>query len=415
MGQQNPFGFIQNGEIFRNAFLDFPVRKIGEVRGSEEDTFQYFEQRFLLAAAKVDALEKSIEEAENKGSYLMKLIHLKEKLATFDALGNFESLFHRLDKQEEHLRHIIADNRVKNMEIKRELLAEAEKYEKSVDWKEAGEALKDVKAKWIKTGNVEDEHQEAIEERFKQIFDNFFQRRNSFYEDRKRMIDARVAKYEALLSQAKALQRETDKNSVAGKMKELQSQWKQLEPIPAKMRTQLWKVFQGVTASFFRDLKRERSRQWQNPESGLIRKKELVSKAKELAAGEGTNAIEEVKRLKNAWRNSGMIPKEVARDLSIAFNKACDMAVEKGFLHHILTNKHGAMAGKSEKEIIRLKLEILDNLLDRDEKELETYLENIEKFNASGRIDRHLDEKVKLQRRKVAIKKELMGDLKNKL
>lgn len=415
MRKKNPFGFIKDGKIFRSAFLDFPERKIGEVRGSEEETFQYFEQRFLLAATKVDALEKSIDEAENKGSYLMKLIHLKDKLIAFDALGDFETLFARLDKQEVYLRHIIAENRVKNLEIKQALLAEAEIYENSVDWKNAGEKLKEIKAKWIKTGNVEDEQQEAVEEKFKQLLDNFYQRRTSFFEDRKRMITDRISKYERLISQAKALLHENDKGAVVGKIKELQTKWKQLEPIPPKKRSQLWKVFQAVTANFFRELKNEKNRQWQNPETGLVRKKELVEKARELAASDGVNSIDEVKRLKHAWRSSGIIPKEMARELSIAFNKACDLAIEKGFLHHIISNKYGELAHKDEKEVIELKIEILNNLLARDEKELNMYLENVEKFNTSGRIDKHLDEKIKLQRRKVSVKKELLEELKNSL
>ena len=415
MEKKNPFGFIKDGKIFRSAFLDFPERKIGEVRGSEEETFQYFEQRFLLASTKVDELEKSIDEAENKGSYLMKLIHLKDKLVDFDALGDFEALFGRLDKQEVYLRQIITENRVKNLEIKQALLAEAEMYENSIDWKNAGENLKEIKAKWIKTGNVEDEYQEAIEERFKQILDNFYQHRASFFEDKKRMIDERISKYEALIGQAKALLRENDKGAVVGKVKELQTRWKQLEPIPPKKRSQLWKIFQSVTASFFTELKKDRTRNWQNPEAGLVRKKELVEKARELAASDGINSIDEVKKLKHAWRNSGIIPKEMARELSIAFNKACDLAIEKGFLHHIVSNKYGELTHKDEKEVIELKIEILDKLLARDEKELNMYLENVEKFNTSGRIDKHLDEKIKLQRRKVGVKKELLEELNNSL
>ncbi len=415
MGKTHPFGFIENGKIYRSAFLGFPERNIGEVRGSEEDTFHYFEQRFILATQKVEVLESAIEEAENKGSYLMKLIHLKEKLVDFDALGDFEELFARLDKQEEYLREIIAENRVKNLEIKRALLEEAREYENSVDWKEAGEKLKEIKAKWIKTGNVEDDFQEDIEGQFKQILDNFYQRRQSFFDDRKRMLDGRISKYQAIISQAKALSRENEKGTVVNKMKALQSEWKQLPPVPPRKRSQLWQEFQGITGSFFRELKKERSRRQQSPEEGLARKKELVEKAKALASSDGINAVDEVKKLKHAWRNSGMIPKELARDLSIAFNKACDMAVEKGFLHYVLKNKYGDLEHKDKKEIVGLKIEILNNLLVRDEKELNTYLENVEKFNTSGRVDKHLDMKIKVQHRKVAIKKELIEELKNSL
>ncbi len=53
-----------------------------------------------MAVNKVASLEKAVEESENKGSYLMKLIHLRENLAKFDALGNYPALFDRLDAVE---------------------------------------------------------------------------------------------------------------------------------------------------------------------------------------------------------------------------------------------------------------------------------------------------------------------------
>ena len=162
-----PYGFIRDGKIYRIAFLNYPEREIGEVRESEESTIAYFTDRFAMAEKKVDALEKAIEESENKGSYLMKLIHLRESLSKFDALGNYEVLFERMDASEEVLQEIISHNRVKNLEIKRALIAEAEEFEHSSDWVGGTEALQEIKDKWIKTGSVAKEYQEEVEGRFK--------------------------------------------------------------------------------------------------------------------------------------------------------------------------------------------------------------------------------------------------------
>ncbi len=181
-----PYGFIRDDKIYRAPFLDHPEREIGEVRESEASTIQYFQNRFTMAENKVSTLEQSVEESENKGSYLMKLIHLRDNLARFDALGDYAALFVRLDAVEEMLREIIAKNRIKNLEIKRALIAEAEVHENSSDWKEGADSLQAIKENWIKTGAVDDEYQEEVEDRFNQLLDTFYQRRKDFFQSKKR-------------------------------------------------------------------------------------------------------------------------------------------------------------------------------------------------------------------------------------
>src|SRR5690606_26921671 len=136
----------------------------------------YFEERFKMAENKISDLETAVETAENKGSYLMKLIHLKEYLANIDALGDFEALFVRLENLEQMLNELITQTRANNLIIKRDLIKEAEKMRGSSDWKENTEKFKELKAQWIKTGNVEKEHQEEINRQFSEIVDDFFTR-----------------------------------------------------------------------------------------------------------------------------------------------------------------------------------------------------------------------------------------------
>ncbi len=414
MEQKNSFGFIQNGKIFRKGFLNYPDREIGEVRGSEEETVKYFENRFLLAKSKVENLEVAIEESENKGSYLMKLIHLREKLANFDALGDYEILFQKLDKQEENLRTIITDNRAKNLEIKQALIAEAEPYEHSSDWKEAFEKLKEIKTKWIKTGNVDEDQHEAIESRFNGIMNSFFERRNEFFLQKKNMIRDRVAKYERVVSQMQIYVNRADKSAAVNEVKQLQVEWKSLGPIPMKTKKFLFKRFQMLGNIFFRELKNERSG-GNSPEDSIQIKQRIIEKAQKLANDDEGDSIEEVKRLKYEWKNSGMVPKDKARELTINFNKACDLAIEKSFLNRIAKAKHQSFDQKEEKEKLEIKIEILNNLLVRDERELNIILENSEKFNKPAYLDKQLSDKIKIQQRKVMVKKTLLLELKGKL
>ncbi|MEM8965146.1 MAG: DUF349 domain-containing protein [Bacteroidota bacterium] len=429
-----PYGFIQDGKIYRNAFLEYPSREIGEVRESEASTIKYFEDRFTMAENKVTQLEQSVEESENKGSYLMKLIHMRESLAKFDALGEYLQLYERLDVIEGKLREIIAQNRIKNLEIKRALIAEAEPFEFSSDWKEATEQLKEIKGKWIKTGAVDDEYQEEIEGRFNEILDNFFQRRKEFFEERKRMVFERVKRYRDINNELYQLLRHPDKQEAREKAKELQAAWREVGKVPSFHYSKLFRNHKSLTGKIFRsdsygggyqsrggydrqggygqsrggyDRPRggydrqgggydrgggyggrssygggggyrdnrggDRYGSQQNyvsPEEAMTRKKELISKAEDLIGKDQVNTMEEVKQLRLAWKQSGRISREKAIELTEKFNYTCEKALETNFLERLVTNRDPDFSHLNVAEQLQQKISLLNNLIARDDEEL---------------------------------------------
>lgn len=170
---EHPYGYIKGDKIYLRGFLGQEDRVIGEVKEDEASTIRYFEDRFETVKQKVAKLKQDIEENQNKGSYLMKLIHLKNSLMNYDGLGDFPGLIRELEEKETFLEEIIQSNRQKNLEIKKALIKEADAIKNSTDWKEASEAFKELKLKWLKTGPVEKEVQDEIEKEFQDILDIF--------------------------------------------------------------------------------------------------------------------------------------------------------------------------------------------------------------------------------------------------
>jgi hypothetical protein len=103
----NQFGFCRDGKVFINAYLHFPEREIGFVRNTEAEALTYFINRFELAKNKVATLSKEVEEVQNKGSFLTKVVQMKSYLAEFDGLGDFIPLFVELDRLENFLKELI--------------------------------------------------------------------------------------------------------------------------------------------------------------------------------------------------------------------------------------------------------------------------------------------------------------------
>lgn len=447
MEPTNPYGFIKDGKIYRNAFLEYPEREIGEVRESEESTIKYFEDRFAMAEKKVRNLEQAVEESDNKGSYLMKLVHMREQLANFDALGDYLVLYDKLDEIEDMLREIIAQNRIKNLEIKRALIAEAEAFEYSTDWKEATDELKEIKNKWIRTGAVDKEYEEEIENRFTEILDNFFQRRNQFFEDRKRMIGDRLRQYRDIVYELRGLLRSENPRDHIPRVKELQAKWREVGKVPPRTYSKFFKDYKYLTGKFFRPQRPADSRQRSyrprmnqgqdggsyrrssfpprrrpdsqsapnyNMDEMLERKKELLNQATVLAEKEGVDVIEDVKRLRFLWKRTGKLPRHIGGSITSDFIHACDMASEKSFLYRLARSKNPDFDHVDESQQINLKISLLNNLITRDEKELDVYKENAEKISSNtynNDMDREVSMKLRSQQRKVAVKKALMKKL----
>ena len=103
----NKFGFCRDGKVFINAYLSYPEREIGFVRNSEEEALAYFVKRFDLAVSKVKGLSAEIEAAQNKGSFLTKVLQMQTYLIEFDGLGDFKPLLAELEKHEAYLKELI--------------------------------------------------------------------------------------------------------------------------------------------------------------------------------------------------------------------------------------------------------------------------------------------------------------------
>ena len=82
-------GYTKEGKVYLKSSLGKPDRVIGDVKAGETEAIDYFIRRFDLITKKVDTMLEAMDKAENKGSYLMQVLHLKYSLYTFNAIGRF--------------------------------------------------------------------------------------------------------------------------------------------------------------------------------------------------------------------------------------------------------------------------------------------------------------------------------------
>lgn len=460
-----PYGYIENGKVYLSAYMEFPDRQIGEVKESEEKTIQYFLDRFSHLLQKIEDLEKAIRESDNKGSYLMKLLHMKESLGAYDGLGNYHPLFDRLSVLEVELNEAISKNRDRNTDIKQALLAELEEAIAEPDWKEATAKVLDVKDRWIKTGNARKEVNASLDESFQNQLRDFFDRKQAHFEERRKVFDMRIQKAEEYINEIKSLKPKSKEPGTLDRIRAIQREWRDIGELPAKEKRRLNKDLKYHTNYFFRrpdvgggyqsgGYQARGGFQSRRPEGGgysgggygggggfqrrdnagarpaysakpmiplspeeleqnLKKKEKLIDAAEKLADLGTQESLDALRRLQFEWKGIGMVPKERAKDVTEHFLILCDRAQERLYLENVAANKDPEYTRKNNREKTRFKMKLLRDLLVRDEQDLQSYQESLDRAQATKQpFDKMLHNKYLNQKRKVIVKRQLLQELK---
>lgn len=385
------FGFVKSDKIYLKGWGKHQDREIGEVRdGDLEKSVQFFVERFEEFEKKVEDLIQNIEATENKGSFLMKLVHLKEQLPKHDGLGDYQRIHDRLDKYESLIKDIIHKNRLRNTDIKKALLLEAEEIGQILNWKEATEKANDLKSRWIKTGSADEENQEQLEHDFWSKIQNFYDRKKRFFEDKQKLIDRREEQYSNLVKEAEKIDDFFGKARFE-KVKDLKERWKEVGGIPAEKYQPLYEKFKQLTGRKVRPPQ-------QVDYSPII---EMLEEVKSGKAPYSKKELDLIKKnlLKDRKRSD---EKKKALDL-------IQLIIEKEFVLNLARKRFVDYSKMDAAKKQHIKTGIVRDLISRDKEELQTYEENSANFSSSdGSLIRLVSNKIYNQKKKIALKEQLL-------
>ncbi|MCS6969038.1 MAG: DUF349 domain-containing protein [Cytophagales bacterium] len=363
MDSLTTYGYAKDGKIYLKGYFNYPDREIGVVRESEEASLQYFIKRFELAEKKVKELKEAVANTTNKGSYLMKLIHMRTYLANFNGLGDFPSLFAQLDELEKEIRQYIYQNRVKNHQIKSAILKEAEVLSQGNNWNVFTKKFRELKLKWIKTGSTFEEEEEKFNQAFDNYYNTFFRRKAEFFEQKKQLQEKRRLRYEELIAAMAKINEEMPYDAQQ-QMTKLQKQWKVVGKINARIFKDLTKRMNHEVKVFNEKMKRLQERIKANP---IERKKELCEKVESMLHTEGPLPIALVKSIQAEWKQLGKLNHPMDKEYNTRFKIACNEIFETYFLEQTAKNKYQHFGEKTRFEQLKIKIRLLKESIKEDE------------------------------------------------
>lgn len=401
----NEFGYFKDDKLFLKAMLDFPEREIGELRNTETETVEYFTGRYELFVKEVTTLEETINGTENKGSYLMKILHLQGQLGEANILGDIEVLNNRLELLKNSINSQIETNRKKNTIFKQAMIEESNAIIEAKMWNEGIERVKEIQKNWIKTGKAEESIDTELESKFTELTNTFFAERKLYFEERKELSEARVQKYQALVEEAQKL---TNGETI----NELKTTWKTLGGIPSEIYKEKLDAFNAALNKAKKADKQKAVSQHRtnNNEDFTTQRKELLTSLEKVWETQPAKFIYDVKNIQKKFASlRGRFSNE-DKNIADLFYGLCDRLHELNFVKFQVEEKLKISPDDKEKHTKAI-TKTLNKLIRRDKDELQTIQDNAENMLmfSSGEAEKLFKGQLKLKQRKLLAKQKLLS------
>ena len=415
----NQYHTIKDGKIYLLPTLGQPEREIGEVKNSEEDTINYFYNRFELLKTKIYELNKNIEQASNKGSFLMKLLHMKESIKTYNGIGDFEALLAELNKSEAVLHAGIEQNRTKNLSIKTGLIEQVKALIDSDNWTEDIEKIKELQIFWNKTGKASEEEELELQKTFKEQVTIFFNKPIDKLSDlQKELVNVRTQQYEFIVLEAKKLLLGNIKDNVEA-FKALQTKWRELSEIPANIYEPLITQFKELGNTFFTKLKAKPKQSKPNFKPRVDPHEaweKILKQAEELFSMSNLDfAVTTAKKLQNELKDLKYTSRKKGFRGEGMLRAACEYVFEKQYLDRKVKERIKDFDQLTDSAKRKEKINFLRYAINKGEEELKQMEQNKDKMvfgEANQEFARIFDSRLSTHTRKLKAKTRLLEELK---
>ncbi|WP_421765099.1 DUF349 domain-containing protein [Ekhidna sp.] len=286
-----------------------------------------------------------------------------------------------------------------NLVKKEELIKEVEGFlqfnsDRITEWNGKTKEILDLQKRWEAIGGVPREKAKAINKGFWNAFKAFFAKKNQFFKELESKREENLLKKQELIAKAEELKDSDDWNSTADKLKHLQAQWKDVGPVPEKVRNETYKKFKAACDHFFNKRREQNQEQFKAYEDNLQLKLQICDQI-EAATAEKEVDLDNLYDLIDNYTSVGFVPKNAIKKIRNRFDVVKEKIMSNESIHeadrmdlknHIemgrLRNTPGGDRKIQRKEhSIKRKISSLEN-------DISTWNTNMEFFAKSATADK---------------------------
>jgi len=212
-----------------------------------------------------------------------------------------------------------------NVDVQQTLIDRIEKLKQSNDLPKVAKELRQIHEDWKKAGAATPDKAQELWHRYKAIRDEIKARCDAFFEKQNEERIENQKLKEALCVQVEAVKDSEDWNRTADAIKEIQTHWKKIGPVPQEASDALWKRFRAA-CDFFFDRRTQGFDQLKSERDlNLAAKVALCERAEAIQDSTAwQETANELKRLQSEWRAVGAVPRKKSDEVWNRFRTACD-------------------------------------------------------------------------------------------
>ena len=253
----------------------------------------------------------------------------------------------------------------KNLEIKTELCAAAEKLDEEEDVVSAFYQLQNLHQEWRDVGPVSRKDREVIWERFKEASTLINKKYQSHFESLKgkeeENLEAKTALCEKLESiDYSKLNSIKDWNKKIKEVLDIQSQWREIGYVPKKWNTKIYERYRAACDFFFRNKNDFYKSLHSEMDENLKKRIDLCERAEAIKdSTDWRKTTQDLIAIQKEWKTIGVVPRKHVDSTWKRFIAACDYFFEQ---------KKLSTSSQRDEEIknLEMKKEIVDKVINLD-------------------------------------------------
>jgi Domain of Unknown Function (DUF349) len=270
--------------------------------------------------------------------------------------------------------------------------------DKIKEWNQRTQEILNVQKKWEAIGAIPRAKSKDINKKFWTAFKGFFNNKNLFFKKLDEGRDKNLQLKNEIIQKAIALKDSSDWDKTANDLKVLQQQWKDVGPVPEKVREKIYQEFKAACDHFFEHRRSQFEKADIEQEENLKQKEALCAELEQLAASK-SGSLGHLSELQNKFNGLGFVPKKSIITIKNRFSDAVNKLVstleisshdkDKAMLEISLNNlKNDPQADVKiyqKEQTIRKKMSKIEN-------DISTLRNNLEFFGRSKNAEKMKEE-----------------------
>jgi flagellin-specific chaperone FliS len=195
------------------------------------------------------------------------------------------------------------------------------------EWNEKTREVMALQKQWDASGATSREKAKEISKRFWAAFKLFFHNKSEFFRKLEEQRESNLKEKTQLCEEAEALRESDEFERTADRMKVLQQRWKEIGPVPEKVRETIFERFKTACDAFF-ERKRSKVKDTEGSYENNLKRKEEICGQLEKMAEEKSGTLADLKKLQSDFNAIGFVPRKDMESIRKRYTDASERAYE---------------------------------------------------------------------------------------